>query len=242
MHETLTHPRLFRLKVVYGIALAFIAVTILSSSLLMQYALERNKGDSRVINLSGRQRMLSQRLTKCVLAMERDPVAAAAEGRPKEIAVSLKDWTAAHKGLQYGNTALGLPVRTNSPEIQRLFADIETPYQAMVQAVTGVQRVLDEKDLRGNPEIARAAATMLTHEPRFLKLMDQITFQFDAESKARLKGLKSLEMVILAIGALVLLLEFLVVFRPSLSQLSAMMRLEYPMSVGNVRRFRSSGS
>ena len=88
--EVLSRRQLFRLKVVYGVALASIAVTILSSSLLMLYALERNRGDSRVINLSGCERMLSQRLTKCILTMERNPSAATAAGRPQEIKTSLK--------------------------------------------------------------------------------------------------------------------------------------------------------
>ncbi|MCY2992917.1 MAG: response regulator [Planctomycetota bacterium] len=221
--EALSRRQLLRLKVVYGVALAFIAVTILSSSLLMLYALERNRGDSRVINLSGRQRMLSQRLTKCVLALERDPSAAATAGRPKEIGKSLQDWMAAHAGLQYGNPDLGLPTRKNSVEIERLFQEIESPYQEMVQAVTGVQRLSEVPDaLSGNAELKRAATTMLASEPLFLKLMDQITFQFDAEAKSRLQGLKTLELVIPAVGLLVLLLEFLVVFHPSLTQLSRM--------------------
>ena len=58
---------------IYGIALSFIALTILSSSLVMNCSIQRNSSDSRIINLSGRQRMLSQRLTKCFLALERVP-------------------------------------------------------------------------------------------------------------------------------------------------------------------------
>ncbi|MEI7729211.1 MAG: SpoIIE family protein phosphatase [Verrucomicrobiota bacterium] len=220
---TPSRHRLFRMKVVYGIALTFIAVTIVSSALIMLYALKRNEGDSRVINLSGRQRMLSQRLTKCVLAMEREPAAATAEGRPAEIEKSLKDWMAAHEGLQYGNPAIGLPVRENSPEIRSLFQKIENPYRDMVQAVTAVQRLLAAKvELRGNPELKRASSAMLAREPFFLQLMDQITFQFDAEAKARIQGLKRLELAIPALGLLVLLLEFLIVFHPSLAQLSTM--------------------
>ena len=77
--------RLKRLKVTYGIALTFIALTMLGSSFLMKYSIDRSRGDSRVINLSGRQRMLSQRLTKCVLTLER-ATPDDAQGRIGEIA------------------------------------------------------------------------------------------------------------------------------------------------------------
>jgi hypothetical protein len=66
---------------------------------MMQYAIQRNGGDSRVINLSGRKRMLSQRLTKCVLALER-PVAAGQTNRLPEVAESFGAWKAAHLGRQ----------------------------------------------------------------------------------------------------------------------------------------------
>jgi hypothetical protein len=103
--------RLLNLKVVYGFALAFIALTIISSSFIMQYAIKRNGGDSRVINLSGRQRMLSQRLTKCVLALERLPAGEEKSRREQEIIKSFTDWKAAHLGLQFGDEKLGLPKR-----------------------------------------------------------------------------------------------------------------------------------
>lgn len=57
--KSMDEKRLHKLKLVYGIALSFIALTLLSSSFLMQYDIKRNGGDSRMINLSGRPRMLS---------------------------------------------------------------------------------------------------------------------------------------------------------------------------------------
>ena len=66
----MNEKRLQQLKVIYGLALALIALTIISSFFIMQYAIQRSSSDSRIVNLAGRQRMLSQRLAKCVLAME----------------------------------------------------------------------------------------------------------------------------------------------------------------------------
>jgi nitrate/nitrite-specific signal transduction histidine kinase len=118
----MNEKRLHNLKLVYGIALSFIALTLLSSSFVMQYAIKRNGGDSRVINLSGRQRMLSQRLTKCVLAIDRSASDSETSKRIIEIIKAFASWKEAHLGLQHGDDKLGLPQRENSPEIRALFS------------------------------------------------------------------------------------------------------------------------
>ena len=221
--KSIDEKRILKIRRVYGVALTFIALTIISSSLLMHYAIKRNGGDSRVINLSGRQRMLSQRLTKCVLALERKnrPEEERA-GRTKELAESLAAWKQAHLGLQYGDASLGLPRRENSPQVTVLFARMEPFHAAMVKALEGVLQGGEGAGL--DPAVLRATAdVMLVNEPRFLSLMDQITFQFDKEAKERIVSMQSLETLFLVVGLLVLMIEFLMVFRPSLSQLSRMM-------------------
>ncbi len=214
--------RLQRLKVVYGVALACIALTILSSFLVMQYAIRRNAGDSRVINLSGRQRMLSQRLTKCVLALEQMTDGENPTNRIKEISESFAAWKTAHLGLQHGDEKLGLPARQNSKETSVLFAELEPLLANMVQSLDDLLAQAKAGGL--NPAALHSTAgVMLRNEAGFLKLMDQITFQFDKEAKDRIGLMQSLERVILGAGLLVLLLEFLFVFHPSLKQLAVLM-------------------
>ncbi|MDD5285491.1 MAG: type IV pili methyl-accepting chemotaxis transducer N-terminal domain-containing protein [Desulfuromonadaceae bacterium] len=214
--------KLQRVKVVYGIALAFIALTLISSSLLMQYAIKRNDGDSRVINLSGRQRMLSQRLTKCVLALERTPSSDEQSRRIKEINTSFASWKVVDLGLQYGDEKLGLPQRMNSPEVKALFAEMEPFHAAMVRELDKLLKNMEVGRLE--PAVLRTTAdVMLANEPHFLDFMDKITFQFDREARERISSMQRLEILFLVVGLLILSFEFFVVFRPSLSQLSNMM-------------------
>jgi signal transduction histidine kinase/CheY-like chemotaxis protein/HPt (histidine-containing phosphotransfer) domain-containing protein len=214
--------RLRHLKILYGIALALIALTILSSSWMMQRAIQRNGSDSRVINLSGRQRMLSQRLTKCVLAIERGVGNEAPAKLIAEVSESFASWKAAHAGLQHGNEKLGLPVPQNSPDITALFEKLEPFHAAMVRALDGM--LAEVKEGRVNQEVVHATAdVMMRNEAHFLRLMDAITFQFDLEAKARIDAMQRVDWVILLLGLAVLLAEFLLVFRPSLAQIARMM-------------------
>lgn len=217
--QPMNEKRLHSLKLVYGIALTFIALTLLSSSFLMQYAIKRNDGDSRVINLSGRQRMLSQRLTKCVLALEQPTSSDVRSQLVKELTESLVSFKAAHLGLQRGDVKLGLPQRENSPEIMALFAEMAPFYKTMVKE-------LDRLLSAGKFDPAALHTTsdvMLTNEPGFLTQMDQITFLFDKEAKERIFSLQRLEKYVLVVGLLILAFEFLFIFRPTLSQLTLLL-------------------
>ena len=220
--QTMSEKRLQRLKVVYGIALAVIALTMLSSYFMMEHTIQRNAGDSRVINLSGRQRMLSQRLTKCVLALERRGAGEEQASRLTEISISFAAWKTAHLGLQRGDQKLGLPARRNSAAVTALFAEMEPFHAAMIHALEELLAQVKEGSLERNTVLA-TAEVMLRNEPRFLELMDKITFQFDLEARERVGAMLGLEQLILGVGLLVLLVEFLLVFRPSLSQLAKMM-------------------
>ena len=70
--DTISFKNLRRL---YLFALLTIAVTVLLSQLLIQYNLNSQLSDSKIINISTEQRMLSQRLTKEVLITTSLPIA-----------------------------------------------------------------------------------------------------------------------------------------------------------------------
>ncbi|MBK8793767.1 MAG: response regulator [Holophaga sp.] len=217
-----TLKKIARIRLVYAIALSFIALTLLTSSAVMHYSIKRNGGDARIINLSGRQRMLSQRITKCALALAQMEEFGTAEPRFKEMELSLKDWSRAHYGLQFGDQDLGLPARTGSPAISGLFKQINGFHDNMVQAATQLLDTARGQDF--TPQVRREiyrqnALIILNNEQAFLQLMDKITYTFDQEARSRIEQLQKLETLILAIGLLILVLEFWFVFKPSMHQL-----------------------
>ncbi|EPR43500.1 histidine kinase [Desulfovibrio sp. X2] len=228
MHER----QLRKLKRLYALALACIALTIVASSLLMQFAIRQNAGDARIINLSGRQRMLSQRLTKCALGLELSPSSEERGRLARELRESLESFTAVQAGLQHGDARLLLPAQRHSDDIRRLFAEVEPAYQALSGSALDLLQALAARPGDGSPgedalreaEIRASASAMLANEPRYLELMDRITFRFDTEARTRLQSLQRLEGVVMAAGLVVLLLEFLFIFRPSLGQLTRMLR------------------
>ncbi|MGE4536217.1 MAG: response regulator [Desulfovibrio sp.] len=218
----ITEDKLHRIKWIYALALGFVALTLIASSLLLQHAIRLEQSDSRIINLSGRQRMLSQRITKCVLAMSLPDGDGTNDQYVAQLRQAVEEWTTAQAGLQYGDARLGLPTRENSAVIQTLFRQITPYHERMVAAAEGLLRAAGAHGLTPQ-RVRETAASMLADEPHFLSLMDTITFRFDEEASQRIRFLQCLELVVLGCGLLVLFLEYLLVFRPTVGRMTGML-------------------
>ena len=101
------------LTVRYVGALLAVACVLVVSQLLVQVALDRQEDDARVVNLAGRQRMLSQRVCMLLLA-HRDTSAVVDEWSASQDALRLRD--------------------DNSDTVRQLFDQIDGDRQAMVAA------------------------------------------------------------------------------------------------------------
>jgi signal transduction histidine kinase len=176
----------------YIFALALVALLSLAAQAVVQAALWRARGDAEVVNLAGRQRMLSQRLCKAVLA-----------GRRDETREVLASWTAAHARLARG-ADLANAGAANSPAVRAAFATIEYEVVAMAAAA------------RRDPPDAEA---LLAAESRFLTGMEGIVARYQAEARARVDFLVRLELVLCAVLLVVLALEAWLVFRPALRRI-----------------------
>ncbi len=93
----------------FAYAIGIIGCITLLSVVAVFAQLREIERDARLINISGRQRMLSQRLTKTALALEAAADSSERERRLKELRETLELWQQSHEGLLNGDAALGLP-------------------------------------------------------------------------------------------------------------------------------------
>lgn len=197
-----------RLTLLYVSALVSIAAMAIVGQVLVQTTLAQQKHDAHVVNIAGRQRMLSQRLAKNVLALEYADDPLGKQARKKELGEVIKLWERSHLGLQAGDDGLELP-GDNSPQIRRMFADVEPAHREMLAAAKRVLAATSDVAIRQD------ARVVLENEPRFLPGMDKIVFQYSAESARRVARVERLELALLLVTLLVLALEGGFVFRPA---------------------------
>ncbi len=77
--------RTSRLTWLYISALTAVAALSITGQLLVQRSLHQQRGDSTIVNIAGRQRMLSQKLTKAALAWSHATAPVERENRAEEI-------------------------------------------------------------------------------------------------------------------------------------------------------------
>ncbi|SFM96176.1 PAS domain S-box-containing protein/diguanylate cyclase (GGDEF) domain-containing protein [Formivibrio citricus] len=196
------------LKRRYILALSLIAALAIISQLIIQITVMKGEDDSRVVNIAGRQRMLSQRINKCALGINTAENETIRQHYRDELQLSIKLWASSHKGLQFGDAALGLP-GNNSSKIKALFASIEANHQAILSAATQIAKQVDKTAF---PE---EIAQIRDNEKTFLKGMDEIVFLYDQEAKDRINVIKHVEIGILLFTLLVLALEARFIFMPA---------------------------
>lgn len=201
------------------VALSVVALLSLLGQVLVQWELRQQSSDARVINLAGRQRMLSQKLSKAALASEVATVPSVRKGHVEELRSVLTLWERSQTGLQRGDVELGLP-GTNSPAVEQLFARIAPPYDAMLRAAKRLIAAAPEgADSPGDPDTSLLVKEILAEETVFLEGMSEIVFQYDREASDRLRNLKRVELMLLGTTLTVLLLIGLFLFRPTVRRI-----------------------
>ncbi len=208
-------PSARRLTCLYVLALSTIAGLSICGQLLVQSALRQQHSDSTVVNIAGRQRMLSQKIAKLAATLLARPTPQARAVVLAELSESLQNWQQSHVGLRQGDKSLGVPGGL-SPVVAAKFAELDVPFQHI--------RAASEQLLRSPlkstaAELSESIDTILLQEPVFLAGMDEIVFQLDREAQLRVQWLRQIETSLLAVTLLVLALEGLFIFRPAVRRI-----------------------
>lgn len=167
----------------YRRALLSVALLVLLNQVLVQPAILRLTTDAPVINVAGRQRMLSQRLVKAALALDAAENEAARQRWRDELEQVLRLWSASHGRLRRGSPAFRLPAR-QSPAIAAAFEGLEPYFHRMSEAA----EVLVRPDPAGK---GGALQALLDQEAEFLDRMDRIVGLYEREARTHVDRLRA---------------------------------------------------
>ena len=207
-----------RLRKRYIFAFSIIASLVILSQLIIQFVISGQESDSRVINIAGRQRMLSQRINKAVFGLYLAEDEKSKNAYFNELTFSVDLWKKSHIGLQNGDSQLGLPDE-NSKVVRQLFASIEHSHQTILKASYDIISIV-EKGNYTKQDLYPKIQQIKENEAVFLKGMDTIVFQYDYESKGKINFIKHMELALLFITLFVLLMELIFIFRPAKNEIN----------------------
>lgn len=196
--------------------LCLVAGLIVANQVLVQPSLSQLTSDAPVINVAGRQRMLSQRLSKAALALQLATTRKETQARLDELTTLLELWVRSHNGLLHGDRELSLPGQ-NNPQINAAFADLQPAWSGMCQATRGILTLLSNNETPAAAEMESHLQRILALEPEYLQKMDHIVGLYEQEARSRVQSLRGTGWALSAVSVGVLLTLWLSMLRPAVA-------------------------
>lgn len=200
----------------YLIVLGVLTLVILGSQILMQDTIKQSKSDSRIINISGRQRMLSQKIAKVSLKIKEATNRQAYEEAQKELRDASALWAKSHDDLRFGDSQMDMDEMNSTQAVKDLFEKIEPFFLAIKKASDQLLATTYDKlsDEYAHARINKAVNQITSNEADFLELMNRITFQYDRQASSKIEKLSDTEYYLLGFTFVLILMEIFFIFRP----------------------------
>lgn len=191
-------------------ALLLIGLAVITSYIVITSSVEAQKADATVINIAGRQRMLSQKITKGALQLQYASDSSSTFQLKKQLGSDLNTWVQSYYTLTEGSDSLLIPNDYNSDEVKALFADLEPSYQNIRLVI---EQLLNQQDDTEVDELM--TDLLLIKEAEFLPIMDRIVRQYEAEASEKVADMQSVVLMLVLFSLVVLILEGIFIFRPT---------------------------
>lgn len=209
---SLDNTTFYKFRRLYLVALLLIAGTIIIAQILIQKHLNSQVNDSRIINIAGRQRMLSQKLAKeslvLLYANKEEKII-----RSEIIKHDVEIFSNSHQNFQDKFNDLGA-LTQNNPTLKNLFQHLEIHHSKIVAACTSIYEKVRENPLISSDSLRAHVRVLNNAEKPFLNKMNEIVFKYDELSKQKVTQLKRIEYILLIVSLLILMLEVVFLFRP----------------------------
>lgn len=162
----------------YFLTLAAIIGLVVVDQVAIQPFVSRLSSFAPAINIAGRQRMLSQKLTKAALALQISSDEAQRRARIRELQETLDQWTRAHRTLREGSSELAVR-KIRMDDIESEWRQLEPQFQEMRRAALAI---IDSLNNSNHSQQKANTAAILAHEPAYLTSMDRIVKLMENEA------------------------------------------------------------
>jgi len=198
-----------KLIVTYAVALSLIAILSLASHLTLDTMLRQSKGSAAVINVAGRQRMLSQRIASLAAQAELGDVSARGD-----LLIAIDKFANAHQNLLRGNQELHLPPAAADPDLRAIY--FEKPRLLDAEVTDFIARARRIVLLPPGASTGSSDSVLLLRaaRARILDDLDAVVTVHEREAERQLVFLDGVQTFMLVIVLTTLFFEAVGIFRP----------------------------
>lgn len=197
----------------YVVALSLVALLSTAAWLSFHLVISEQKSMAAVVNVSGRQRMLSQRTALLSNLLVNIPEAERSAVRGK-LTDAIQLMERSHHGLIHGNIEMGMP-RSMSPAVHALYFDgpnaLDGQVETYIKSVRELLMLNDDALTASNPLLQYITQNALS---TLVAALDQMVRQYQLDGEASISRLQKAETVFWGATLLLLVLEAALIFHP----------------------------
>ena len=204
-----------------------IILSLVSSYVVIRDSVSQQENDAPVINYSGRQRMLSQKIAKSALHLyaiedEKDTYG-------KALQEALPAFQEAHKNLIHESATLSFSKKhANSPAVELLYDSLKPYFEGIIE---GAEQLLtnhklltstmtDSAAIAGYKKNMQLAIERIERNERaFLPIMDKIVFTYHREAQEKLEDASQLGLVVIILFTVLILAFAVFITRPVIEKI-----------------------
>ncbi|MFG1482065.1 ATP-binding protein [Halobacteriovorax sp. HFRX-2_2] len=193
--------------ITYKYLIAFVSIVLFTiiAQALMQFFILQQESYSQVINLAGRQRMLSQRLAKQALIYSFNTGDHIRSSLRQEILVTKDLLLLTHEDLKNGSREKGIaPAFTDN--IKKQYTDLNPILRNISKDINCIVNFCDDQK--------RSLEGIVKDTDVFLKNMNKIVFESADYSKSKILNLSKIEFILFSLIILLLIYEFFKILIP----------------------------
>ena len=218
----------------YILALTILATVSVFAFLLLFRIISTQETSALTINVSGRQRMLSQRIAMLSVRLaDADNKRERARLR-QMLKEAIEEMDSAHRRLSEGDRKSGISVP--SENVKKLFEgppnDLDKKVTLFLTNAKKLTRPGADQVEEDNPAL-RFIVGAASHD--ILVSLDRVVHEYERESEAAIGGLEKLVMLLLGVFLIILVAEAFLIFRPmvaKIGQQTAQLQESYRRSRG----------
>ncbi len=209
-----------RVTITYLLALGVIATLSLGTHFLVDTIVQKQEASAKVVNIAGRQRMLSQRIAGTALELSKavgGAEQARLAGRMTE-AVALME--ASHQALVHGSVALGIS-GDMSVAVAAIYHNAPLNLDQQVRNYLTSARLFLGENQTTKADSPKLHDILEAADSPILQALDAAVLQYQGDSEESIRGLRWVLLIVLTLMLTTLAAEALLIFRPLFRRLAA---------------------
>ena len=207
-----------RLTKLYISSLALVALLSVVGQFIVQRLLSQQRVDIQVISNVQRQQLLSQRLAKLALALKLTQNDLRRQSLLEDFSETIGEWETTESNLRQLETSVNA-LTGRSIQIQQIIERIHPNCKKMVDAAKELLSTARGEKIQPRLMREQPMAEILTNERLFEKEVDRVISEYNEYTAAAVIEIKQIEFGMLVLTLLLLILEGVLIFRPSVEKL-----------------------